>query len=305
MRCLGIPCPSSCSTAVRQHPQRLRQPGLVALERGQEALRVPGVPGRLGCRRHEAGDGQLGGRQRGCSRRSRHARARGPLHRAPPCSPAWVRTRGSIRPVRRWLTWWRRNPDAGVAVALTLLYVLARALSPYPSIDGDGHYTWMWARLAGLRSRPRPRQRCADLRRPLAPRGGAHWARPQRVADGPVAAVGSPPPARALDPPRRWWPRGAACRGAWAELSMQGSALAAAGALWLALVLARRHALPRGATALGIAVIGLCSMLPFYAVVAPSYAHAAPRSQVPCSSNAGIVSGEAPRWRGEPCWERC
>ena len=181
---------------------------------------------------------------------------------------------GSIRPVRGWLTWLRRNPDAGVAAALTLLYVLALALSPYPAIDGDGHYTWMWARSLVFDhdlDLSNDALLCGDpWHRGLGPSGHAlnQWPLGPALVWAPILQV-----ARWLLP-GGGGPGGVGCRGSWAELAMQGSALAAAGALWLALALARRHAVPRGAIALGLAAVGLCSMLPFYAIVAPSYAHA-------------------------------
>ncbi len=192
----------------------------------------------------------------------------------------------------------RRNPDACVTAALTLLYVLARARSPYPAIDGDGHYTWMWARSLVFDhdlDLDNDARICGDpWRRGVGPTGHAlnEWPMGPSLLWAPLLQLA------------RWilpgggGPGGAACRGAWAELSMQGSVLAAAGALWLALVLARRHALPRGATALGIAVLGLCSMLPFYAVVAPSYAHAG-------SALAGALFVERwDRFRGGPTLAR-
>lgn len=172
------------------------------------------------------------------------------------------------------LGWMRRNPDVCVTAALTLLYILARVLSPYPAIDGDGHYTWMWARSLVFDhdlDLDNDALLCGDpWHRGVGPTGHAlnQWPLGPAMLWAPILQL-----ARWLLP-TGGGPGGVACRGSWAELAMQGSALAAAGALSLALLLARRHGLPRGAIALGIAVVGLCSMLPFYAVVAPSYAHA-------------------------------
>lgn len=176
---------------------------------------------------------------------------------------AWLRTNP--------LAWVQSNPDACAVLAVTLLYLAGRATSPYPAIDGDGHYTWLWARSLVFDhdiDLDNDAKLCGDpWRRGLGPSGHAlnQWPLGPALLWAPLLLLA------------RWILPGSgdACRGPWAVFPMYGSSLAAAAALGLAVRMARRHDLPRGAVALAVAAVGLGSMLPYYAVHLPSYSHAA------------------------------
>jgi hypothetical protein len=169
---------------------------------------------------------------------------------------------------RRWLG---ENPDQAAIGLILALYLVGRARSPYPAIDGDGHYTWLWARSLVFDhdiDLDNDARLCGDpWRRGLGPTGHAlnQWPLGPALLWAPLLQLA------------RWLLPGAApaCRGSWAEAAMYGSALAGAASLALAVRMGRRHDLPRGALALGVLLVGLASMLPYYAVYLPSYSHAA------------------------------
>ncbi len=163
-------------------------------------------------------------------------------------------------------------------VALALAFAYGQRASTGPAVHGDGHYTYLWARslaFDGDLDLANDYAICGDpwgLGRPRAPGrrppnvwgvgAAAVWAPLLVVARVVVPADGRPAAERL------------GCLGARADFALLGSALAAAGAVWLAFRLARRH-VGIAPAALGATAVALATPLLFYATVAPAYGHAA------------------------------
>lgn len=186
------------------------------------------------------------------------------------------------------------SPDTLCALALTVAYVGLRATSRFSAIDGDGHYTWLWARSLVFGhdlDLDDDTRACGDpWRRGFGPTGHAlnQWPLGPAIVWAPLLQLWRWfSPAAAHDALA-----GLACRGSGPAFAMLGSALAAAASLWLALLVLRRHGVSRPAAALALALVGTCSMLPYYAVVLPSYSHA-------CTALTGALFIERwDKWRG-------
>jgi hypothetical protein len=158
-----------------------------------------------------------------------------------------------------------------VFVALAAVLGGARAASPVTSVQGDGHYTWLWARSLAYDGD-------LDLTNDYTVCGDP-WGMTRRgIEGGPPANLWAFGPAL-LWVPLAWvgrllHPSDPGCAGPVAELAMAASVLAALLALWLGYRLARRY-VPQAPALLATLGVGLASPLPYYVIYLPSYGHAA------------------------------
>jgi hypothetical protein len=156
-------------------------------------------------------------------------------------------------------------------VALAGLLGYGRYTSSVQSVQGDGFYTWMWARSLAY-------DFDLDLTNDYATCGDP-WGMTQRgVAGGRPANIWSFGPAL-LWVPVAWvgrvvHPDDKGCWGPVAEMAMAASVVAALLALWLGYRLARRY-VAQGPALVATLGVGVASPLPYYTIYLPSYGHAA------------------------------
>ncbi|MFW6050842.1 MAG: hypothetical protein ACODAU_06690 [Myxococcota bacterium] len=162
-----------------------------------------------------------------------------------------------------------RAAVVAVFAVLVAAYAGGRAASRVPAVQGDGWYTWLWARSLAFDAD-------LDLTNDYAlcgdPWGLTRWGEgelpPNQWPIGPallwtpVAWVG-----------RLLFPGHAGCTGAIPNMAMAGTVFAALAALWLGFRMARRH-VEVGPSLLATLGVGLASPLAYYTIYVPSYSHA-------------------------------
>ncbi|MFW6086045.1 MAG: hypothetical protein ACODAG_02485 [Myxococcota bacterium] len=183
-----------------------------------------------------------------------------------------------------------------VFVALAAIYGAGQALAPGPSVQGDGYYTWLWARslaYAGDLDLTDDYAQCGDPWG-LAARGEGsrppnQWTIGSALLWTPFAVIG-----------RLTHPGDPGCRGPVARFAMVGTIVAALLALWLAYRLTTRY-VDRGPALLAVLGVGLASPLTHYTLYLPSYSH------VPAAFGTALFlerwdatrgSRGLPRWAG-------
>jgi hypothetical protein len=191
----------------------------------------------------------------------------------------------------------RVSPGALAALlALGVLYATVLSADVMAHVQGDGHYTYLWARslaFDGDLDLTNDYALCGDPWRMLTPKEPG--LRPQNTWPVGPALLWSPAllAARALGvggPPH-------GCFGARAEVAMAVTCLAGWLTVVLAFVVARRR-VGEGPALLAALAVGLATALPYYTAILPSYSHA---------PSAFAVALFLERWdatRGAVTWRR-
>ncbi len=187
-------------------------------------------------------------------------------------------------------------PALAALLGLGVLYATVLSADVMAHVQGDGHYTYLWARsLAydGDLDLTNDYALCGDPWRMVAPKEPG--LRPQNTWPVGPALLWSPAllAARALGVggPEH------ACAGQRAELAMAVTCLAGWLTVVLAFVVARRR-VGEGPALLAALAVGLATALPYYAAILPSYSHA---------PSAFAVALFLERWdatRGATTWRR-
>jgi hypothetical protein len=191
----------------------------------------------------------------------------------------------------------RVSPGAFAALlALGVLYATVLSADVMAHVQGDGHYTYLWARslaFDGDLDLTNDYALCGDPWRMVTPKEPG--LRPQNTWPVGPALLWSPAllATRALGvggPPH-------ACFGARAEVAMGVTCVAG----WLTVVLAflvARRRVGEGPALLAALTVGLATALPYYTAILPSYSHA---------PSAFAVALFLERWdatRGSTTWRR-